>query len=211
MEEFVEHEKLASLLNSIGNQVEDDHSEREVELMFLNQGFFRLLGYEDVGTTLRSEYTLPSGKKADFITSGQKDEIRDSQTVVYEFKSPGRKLTRHEDQLFGYMTEISAEYGVLTNGQQLRLYQNTPTGPRLFPQAELILETVTEGEASMLIMPLGYLSIEERNIRTVAEHAAEEVVETISPNLQLDYSEPQLDVFADHFADYLRDKYREAR
>lgn len=211
MHEFIEHEKLASLLNSIGDRVEDDHSEREIELMFLNQGFFRLLGYKDVGTTLRSEYTLPSGKKADFITSGKKDEIRDSQTVVYEFKSPGRKLTRHEEQLFGYMTEISAKYGVLTNGHRLRLYRNTPTGPEHLPQANLTLGKVTEGDASILIMPLGYLSIEERNIRAVAEHAAEEVVETIPPSLQLDYSEPQLDVFAEHFADYLRDKYREAR
>jgi hypothetical protein len=211
MEELVEQDELAECLNSIGEQVEDEHSEREVELMFLNQGFFQILGYEEVGNTLRSEYTLPNGGKADFVTVGEGDNIRDSQTVIYEFKAPNKQLKRHEEQLFGYMSEVHAEYGVLTNGRHLALYSKDPTGPKLMKMFPIKLESATETEASALIIPLGYLSIEEKNIRPVAERAAEEVVEVISPDFYLDYSEPQLEVFADHFAVYLRKKYREKR
>jgi hypothetical protein len=211
MDEIVENDEFTKCLNSIGEQVEDEHSEREIELMFLNQGFFQILGYEDVGNTLRSEYTLPEGGKVDFVTSGESDQIRDSQTVIYEFKAPDRRLNRHKEQLFGYMDEIHAEYGVLTNGRHLSLYSKSPTGPKLEDICPVELESATETEASVLIIPLGYLSIEERNIRSVAEYAAEEVVETIPPSLHLDYSEPQREVFANHFSEYLGEKYQEKR
>jgi len=211
MEEFVEHKELASILNCIGGQVETTHSEREVELMFLNQGFFRILGYEDVGNTLRSEYTLPNGGQVDFVTIGRGDRIRDSQRVIYEFKAPDKTLSRHEAQLFRYMNDIAANYGVLTNGGSLRLYSNKPTGPELLYPEPIELELATESEASRLIMPLGYLSIEERNLRSVAEHAAEEVIETIPPDMHLDYSDPQIEVFTDHFTRYIREKYQEER
>lgn len=168
-----------------------------------------MLGYEDVGDELRSEFRLPSGQIVDFVTMGRGDDVRDPQTVVYEFKAADRALDRHEEQLFGYMTELTAEYGVLTNGRSLSLYANrTGEIEKLF---QFDLESATEENASHLTIPLGYLSIAERNLRAIAEDAAERVIEEAPPELHLDFSEKQLDVFAEHFGEYLREEYRTKR
>jgi hypothetical protein len=69
--EFKKIDTLAQILNEIGSRVNREHSEREVELMFLNQGFFRSLGFENVGKNLRSEYSLPSQKQVDLYSAIQ--------------------------------------------------------------------------------------------------------------------------------------------
>jgi hypothetical protein len=210
-ESEVEHiDAFAQTLNDIGSRVEREHSEREVELIFLNQGFFRSLGYEHVGNHLRSEFTLPSQKKVDFVTSGKSDNYRDSQTIVYEFKSPDKSLIKYQSQLFDYMTEISADYGVLTNGTRMRLYSNSPKGPESV-YTPIELESADVDDASVLITPLSYLSIEEKNLKSDAAYAAEEVIKAIPPKVQIDYTEEQLNTFAQHFSKFLREKYQRQR
>jgi len=208
--EFEQIDALAQIMNVIGSQVSRDHSEREVELMFLNQGFFRMLGYERVGNNLRSEYTLPSQGKVDFVTVGKSDDHRDQRTMIYEFKSPDRAIIKHKSQLFDYMTNISANYGILTNGNRMRLYSNSPKGPEML-HTPIELESADAEDASVLITPLSYLGIEERNLRSDAEYAAKEVVETIPPKVQIDYTENQLDIFSNYFSKFLREKYQEKR
>lgn len=201
---------LAQILNDIGSRVSREHPEREVELMFLNQGFFRSLGFENVGNNLRSEYSLPSQKQVDFVTIGKSDSHRDSQTVVYEFKSPDKSIVKYTSQLFDYMTEISANYGVLTNGTRMRLYANSPKGPESM-YIPIKLESADVDDASVLITPLSYLSIEEKNLQADAVHAAEEVIKTIPPKVQIDYTEEQLNIFAKYFSKSLREKYQTKR
>ena len=68
-------------------------------------------------------------------------------TAVYEFKTTGRDLPPHESQLLGYMDDLRAEYGVLTNGEELRLYRRGRDAPLL----TTALGSVTEGEARDLV------------------------------------------------------------
>jgi len=134
---------LSDTLRTITERAEEEMSERDVENLFLERGFYDALDYEGTGTDLRSEFTLPDDRRPDYITLDTNEAV----TAVYEFKTTGRSLPPHESQLFGYMDYLRAEYGVLTNGEQLRLYQ------RGEDQAMLVvsLEAITESEARDLL------------------------------------------------------------
>ncbi|RYJ13916.1 restriction endonuclease [Halogeometricum borinquense] len=137
---------LHDALLNIGEQTNDDMSERDVENLFLEQGFYNALDYEGTGTDLRSEFTLPDDRRPDYITLDSNEAV----TAVYEFKTTGRSLPPHESQLFHYMDYLRAEYGVLTNGEQLRLYRRGEDRPLLV----VSLESVTEGDARDLVSAL---------------------------------------------------------
>jgi hypothetical protein len=106
-------------LRGIADRVDDDMSEKDVENAFLNEDFYELLDYEGAGRDLRSEFTLPDNSRPDYLTLDDNESV----TAVYEFKSSGRDLTPHEDQLFHYVDELKADYGILTNGEEFRLYR----------------------------------------------------------------------------------------
>ncbi len=118
-------------------------SERDVENLFLECGFYDALDYEGTGTDLRGEFRPPDARRPDYITLDSNEAV----TAVYEFKTTGRTLADHEPQLFGYMEHLRAEYGVLTNGEQLRLYRQD----RDAPIARGHLESTTESEARDLV------------------------------------------------------------
>lgn len=50
---------LYESLLGIADRTNEDMSERDVENLFLEQGFYDALGYEGSGTDIRSEFTLP--------------------------------------------------------------------------------------------------------------------------------------------------------
>lgn len=89
---------LHDSLRSIAERADDDMSERDAENLFLEQGFYDALDYEGTGTDLRSEFTLPDDRRPDYITLDTNEAV----TAVYEFKTTGRNLLSHEDQLFHY-------------------------------------------------------------------------------------------------------------
>jgi hypothetical protein len=101
-------------LDEVGSRVQPGMSERDVENLFLETGFYRSLGYEGTGVDIRSEYTLPDDRRPDFVTLDSNEDV----IAVYEFKTSGRDLPEHEDQLFHYMNELRSDYGVLTNGEE---------------------------------------------------------------------------------------------
>ncbi|AFO56719.1 Eco57I restriction-modification methylase domain-containing protein [Natrinema sp. J7-2] len=133
-------------LRAIADSANDDMSERDVENLFLEQGFYDALDYEGTGTDLRSEFTLPDNRRPDYITLDTNEAV----TAVYEFKTTGRDLPPNEDQLFHYMDHLRAEYGVLTNGEMLRLYRRGDDRPMLV----VSLESVTESEVRDLVSAL---------------------------------------------------------
>lgn len=133
-------------LTSIGSRADEDMSERDVENLFLETGFYDSLGYEGTGTDIRSEFTLPDDRRPDYITLDTNEAV----TTVYEFKTTGRDLPPHEDQLFHYMDNLRAEYGVLTNGEELRLYTQNQNRPILV----IWMESVTESDARDLFSSL---------------------------------------------------------
>jgi len=137
---------LHDALHSIGEQADEDMSERDVENLFLEAGFYDALDYEGTGTDLRSEFTLPDDRRPDYITLDTNEAV----TAVYEFKTTGRDLPPHEDQLFHYMDYLRAEYGVLTNGEQLRLYRRGDSRAML----TVSLDSVTESQARDLVSAL---------------------------------------------------------
>jgi Type I restriction enzyme R protein N terminus (HSDR_N). len=112
-------------LNEIGSRVQPGMSESDVENLFIETEFYRSLGYEGTGIDIRSEYTLPDDRRPDFVTLDSNEDV----ISVYEFKTSGRSLPEHEDQLFHYMDELRSDYGVLTNGEELRVYQRDRNRP----------------------------------------------------------------------------------
>ncbi|MFB6184948.1 MAG: N-6 DNA methylase, partial [Haloarculaceae archaeon] len=137
---------LRDALRTIAGQTDEDMSERDVENLFLERGVYDALDYEGTGTDLRSEFTLPDDRRPDYITLDTNEAV----TAVYEFKTTGRDLPPHEDQLFHYMDYLRAEYGVLTNGEQLRLYRRGQARPML----AVSLASVTERQARDLVSAL---------------------------------------------------------
>jgi hypothetical protein len=130
---------LRDALQNISGHTNEDMSERDVENLFLEHGVYEALAYEGTGEDLRSEFTLPDDRRPDYITLDSNDAV----TAVYEFKTTGHDLTPHEDQLFHYMDYLRAEYGVLTNGEQLRLYRREDSRAML----TISLAAVTESQA----------------------------------------------------------------
>lgn len=110
---------LLSAMEGIASRISTDMSERDVETAFLQEGFYSHLGYEGVGKDLRSEWMLPDDRRPDYATLNDNQAV----TAVYEFKNPTEDLADHEQQLFGYTKELKADYGVLTNGVEFRLFQ----------------------------------------------------------------------------------------
>jgi len=133
---------ILDALHGIASRLDADMSEKDVENTFLNENFYSLLGYEGAGHDLRSEWTLPDDRRPDYVTLDSNESV----TAVYEFKTTGRNLTPHEDQLFHYVDELKADYGVLTNGDELRLYRRDGRSRLL----SISLEDATQSDAADL-------------------------------------------------------------
>jgi hypothetical protein len=127
-------------LRGIGSRIEEDMSEKDVENAFLNEEFYGLLGYEGAGHDLRSEMTLPDNRRPDYITLDDNESV----TAVYEFKTTGEDLSGHKNQLFHYVEVLKADYGILTNGEEFRLYRRDGQTRML----TLSLSEATESHAS---------------------------------------------------------------
>ncbi len=174
-------------LAEIGDRAADDMSERDVENLFLETGFYDALGYEGTGTDIRSEFTLPDDRRPDYITLDTNEAV----TAVYEFKTTGRDLPEHEDQLFHYMEHLRAEYGVLTNGEQLRLYRQGAD----HPVSTVSIEVVSESDARDLISAL-----EKREFELTDPEHVNRFLEELDP-IPLD---EQAQLGQEHFFDTFR-------
>nr|WP_122090407.1 type I restriction enzyme HsdR N-terminal domain-containing protein [Halalkalicoccus subterraneus] len=128
------------VLSGIGSRINEEMSEKDVENAFLNEHFYSTLGYEGAGYDLRSEWSLPDQRRPDYVTLDENESV----TAVYEFKTAGRALSPHEDQLFHYVTELQADYGVLTNGEEFRLYRQDDRTPLV----TVTLSDVTTSDAT---------------------------------------------------------------
>jgi hypothetical protein len=140
---------FANSLTAIVDRIGDDASERDVENAFLTEDFYSLLGYDGTGHDLRSEWTLPDNRRPDFVTLDENESV----TAVYEFKTSGRDLTPHTDQLFHYVDSLKADYGVLTNGEELRLYRRGEQSPLTVVSLGSVTESDAENIRSALRKP----------------------------------------------------------
>ena len=142
-------ESLREILQGIASAASEDMSERDVENLFLEGGFYQELGYEGTGADIRSEWTLPDDRRPDYITLDEHEAV----TAVYEFKTTGRDLSPHTDQLFGYMDDLKAEYGVLTNGDRIELYERNLSSPILAVPLAAVSDSQARDLASALRKP----------------------------------------------------------
>jgi hypothetical protein len=121
-------------------------SERDIESLFIETGFYDALGYDGIGADIRSEYSLQDNRRPDYITLDNNENV----IAVYEFKTSGRSLPDNEGQLFEYMDELQSDYGVLTNGEEFRVYERTEERPI----ETISIMSITETQAKKLASTL---------------------------------------------------------
>jgi len=124
-------------------------TEQDVENAFLNENFYQTLGHKGAGHDLRSEFKLPDERRPDYVTLDEQEAV----TAVYEFKAPGRDLGEHEKQLFGYVKNLKADYAVLTNGVEFRLYRRDEDSPIILFEVSSASETQVRNFRSALEKP----------------------------------------------------------
>lgn len=101
----------------------DEVKNEEETKKYLIEPFINILGYKDL-PDLRLEYTADVGEKQDAKVDYAifKDG---SLTILFECKHAGVDLNRNRspwNQLFGYYSNVSARFGVLTNGLVYQFY-----------------------------------------------------------------------------------------
>lgn len=211
MSKSTAHEQIArasgirDIFHRIGKIVEPEFSEDEVQMVFLNEGYFNLLGYSDIGLNLKSEVSI-GNRRADYVTTGQRFESDGLETTVYEFKNPDEKLFSHKKQLHDYVNAIDASYGVLTNGQRFALYEPSHSG--INHVVSFDIQEATDAEASVILRTLSSLSVEEQELRTMAEATAEVVANELPRKLWAHpgFSGPVTETFAKYHAEFLFDE-----
>jgi hypothetical protein len=115
---------MQDVLEGIYDRIQQrtDLEEGEVTDVFTDNDFFQTLGYEGIPIDVRSENHIVGGNRPDYFC---KDKYGNTVFVV-EFKKPSRNedLSSHKDQLWEqYVVPLRAEYGVLTDGEELILYE----------------------------------------------------------------------------------------
>ena len=196
---------IRDIFHRIGKIVEPEFSEDEVQMVFLNEGYFSLLGYSDIGLNLKSEVSI-GNRRADYVTTGQRFESDRPETTVYEFKNPDEKLFSHKKQLHDCVNAINASYGVLTNGQQFALYELSHSG--INHVVSFNIQEATDKEASVILRKLSSLSVEEQELRTMARATAEAVADELPRKLWAHpgFSGPVTETFAKYHAEFLFDE-----
>jgi chromosome partitioning protein len=100
-------------------------NESEVESKLIVQYLLPKLGYS--ADTWHQEVIL-GGIRLDFLVFTQKRPFKlDSKSplgLVIEAKHPRKNLDNHVPQLRRYLTKLNICYGLLTNGNELRIYQH---------------------------------------------------------------------------------------
>ncbi len=91
-------------------------NESEVESKLIVQYLLPQLGYTP--DTWHQEVVVGS-IRLDFLAFGKRSHLR----VVMEAKHPKQNLNHHILRLRHYLTILNAEYGLLTNGKEIRIYQ----------------------------------------------------------------------------------------
>ncbi|RKZ92816.1 MAG: ParA family protein [Candidatus Parabeggiatoa sp. nov. 1] len=96
------------------------HNEREVESKLIVTYLLPALGYsinswqqEIKFNRFRLDFLADASQGIDYTTG-----------VVFEAKHPDKQLNEHIEQLEHYMIDLQITYGLLTNGKEIRIYQN---------------------------------------------------------------------------------------
>lgn len=118
-------EKFNNAIKNLGDRIEalkTTIKTEEATKTSLIMPFFQLLGYDVFNPTEFSpEYIadvgIKKGEKVDYaiLEGGQP-------TILIEAKSISEKLTKHDSQLFRYFGTTTAKLGILTNGDEYKVF-----------------------------------------------------------------------------------------
>lgn len=149
---FVELDKqsMKELLEYIYERIQTrpDLEESEVTDVFTDNDFFEALGYEGIPIDVRSENHIVGGDRPDYFCKDKYGNV----IFVVEFKKPSRNedLASHKGQLWEqYVKPLKANYGVLTDGEELILYERVARDrdERIFRTR---LDTITDDQVEEL-------------------------------------------------------------
>ncbi len=115
---------LEAALNTLG-EVKDTFNEDDIERLF--QNVYLELGYTTVGRDILGKRK----SKKSGIPDVRLLNTDDSPQVIVELKKPAENLSDHENQLFAYMRDLKAPYGLLSNGKALWFYEREGLNVRL--------------------------------------------------------------------------------
>lgn len=120
----LDNQNMEEILESIYNRIQErpDLEESEVTDVFTDNDFFEELGYEGIPIDVRSENHIVGGDRPDYFAKDKYGNV----IFVVEFKKPSRSedLASHKNQLWEqYVKPMKADYGVLTNGEEIILYE----------------------------------------------------------------------------------------
>ena len=101
------------------------HSESDVETKFITGYLLPELGYDSENWY---QQRSRGKKRIDFIVTEDPADKDEDAFLVIEAKKPTEKLNKHIKQLEGYLKEVKAQYGILTNGNELRVYRHREDG-----------------------------------------------------------------------------------
>lgn len=115
---------MKDVLESIYERIQErpDLEESEVTDVFTDNDFFETLGYEGIPIDVRSENHIVGGDRPDYFCKDKYGNV----IFIVEFKKPSREedLSSHKNQLWEqYVKPLKADYGVLTNGEEMILYE----------------------------------------------------------------------------------------
>jgi len=112
---------LLEALRGIPSRLDAAASGEDVAEAFLAEGVYDLLGYEASEADVRHRFAPPDVRGPDCVTLDATEAV----TAVYEFEAIGGEFASAptEARLFEYMDGLEADYGVLTDGETVRLYR----------------------------------------------------------------------------------------
>lgn len=116
--------QLGNLLTNIFQRIKERPGleESEVTDVFTDSDFFQALGYKGIPIDVRSENHIVGGDRPDYFAKDKYGNV----VFVVEFKKPSRSedLATHVGQLWEqYVIPLRAKYGILSNGEELILYE----------------------------------------------------------------------------------------
>lgn len=138
--------------------------ERELVTRFFEEGFFSVLGYGRVGEDVRLEQRTLRGRIDVTLRAFGARPV-----CVLEFKHPSTPLGPWVGQLEEYAGDVLPEWGVLTNGADLWLFQ-CEAGHLLQPPVEAMrMESLTATQAHALYERLRRREVDLRHLDSVLE------------------------------------------
>jgi methylase of polypeptide subunit release factors len=112
------HKALQAAFATMHAALRESMNEDDIERLF--QEVYVALGYMQVGQDILGKRGSKSG-----IPDVRLLNSDESVQVVVELKKPTEDLAEHEDQLFRYVRDLRARYGLLSNGKDVWLYKRT--------------------------------------------------------------------------------------